>query len=171
MERERERMRKEEEERERQIEREKDRMAIDRATLEARERAFSETKERSERAAVERATAEYRQRALAEARERLEKACAEARERSLAEKTMEGRLRVEKATAEARERAEKSVDDKFSNSRSMGLRYSTQNASSYNGMRRVFSSFAYDKKQNPFLSFWMRQKFATFCPIDIRLRL
>ncbi|CAI9276523.1 unnamed protein product [Lactuca saligna] len=133
LERERERMRKEEEERERQIEREKDRMAIDRATLEERERAFSETKERSERAAVERATAEYRQRALAEARERLEKACAEARERSLAEKTMEGRLRVEKATAEARERAEKSVDDKFSNSRSMGLRYSTQNASSYNG--------------------------------------
>ncbi|CAH1428898.1 unnamed protein product [Lactuca virosa] len=132
LERERERMRKEEEERERQIEREKDRMAIDRATLEARERAFSETKERSERAAVERATAEYRQRALAEARERLEKACAEARERSLAEKTMEGRLRVEKATAEARERAEKSVDDKFSNSRSMGLRYPNQNASSYN---------------------------------------
>ncbi|XP_076954482.1 uncharacterized protein LOC143628931 [Bidens hawaiensis] len=101
-ERETERLRKLEEERERQIEREKDRMAVDRATLEAREKTFAETRER---AAVERATAEFRQRALAEARERLEKACAEARERSLADKAMEGRLRVEKATAEARERA------------------------------------------------------------------
>ncbi|KAI3502873.1 hypothetical protein L1887_31245 [Cichorium endivia] len=131
MERENERIRKLEEERERQIEREKDRMAMDRATLEARERAFSEIKERSERAAVERATAEFRQRALAEARERLEKACAEARERSLADKAMEGRLRVEKATAEARERAERSVDDKFLNSRSMGLRF-PQNSAAYN---------------------------------------
>ncbi|GJR40107.1 auxilin-like protein 1 [Tanacetum coccineum] len=109
-----ERLRKIEDERERQIEREKDRMAVDRATLEAREKAFAETRERAERAAVERATSEFRQRALAEARERLEKACAEARERSLAEKAMEGRLRVEKATAEARERAERSAGDKFS---------------------------------------------------------
>ncbi|KVI02854.1 hypothetical protein Ccrd_018851 [Cynara cardunculus var. scolymus] len=117
-----ERLRKIEEERERQIEREKDRMAVDRATLEARERAFAETRERAERAAVDRATAEFRQRALAEARERLEKACAEARERSLAEKAMEGRLRVEKATAEARERAERSVGDKFSASKSSTMR-------------------------------------------------
>ncbi|KAF5762347.1 putative DnaJ domain, Chaperone J-domain superfamily [Helianthus annuus] len=121
-----ERLRKIEEERERQIEREKDRMAVDRATLEAREKTFAETRER---AAVERATAEFRQRALAEARERLEKACAEARERSLADKAMEGRLRVEKATAEARERA---VADKFSirqNSLPSDL------AGSYSGLR------------------------------------
>nr|XP_043638606.1 auxilin-related protein 1-like [Erigeron canadensis] len=133
-----ERLRKLEEERERQIEREKDRMAIDRATLEARESAFSETRERAERAAVERATAEFRQRALAEARERLEKACAEARERSLAEKAMEGRLRVEKATAEARERAERSVADKFSNYKNSGMRQNSlpaDLAGSYSGFR------------------------------------
>ncbi|KAL7255811.1 hypothetical protein ACSBR1_009860 [Camellia fascicularis] len=104
-------LRKIEEEREREREREKDLMAVDRATLEARERAFSEAHDRAVRAAVERATAEVRQRAMTEARERLEKACAEARERSLAEKTsMEARLRaeraaVERATAEARQRA------------------------------------------------------------------
>ncbi|KAI3665446.1 hypothetical protein L6452_44073 [Arctium lappa] len=140
-----ERLRKIEEERERQIEREKDRMAIDRATLEARERAFAETRERAERAAVDRATAEFRQRALVEARERLEKACAEARERSLAEKAMEGRLRVEKATAEARERAERSVGDKFSASKSSLMRQNSlssdlpdlqfQKAGSYSGLR------------------------------------
>ncbi|KAK1439157.1 hypothetical protein QVD17_04972 [Tagetes erecta] len=126
-----ERLRKIEEERERQIEREKDRMAVDRATLEGREKAFAETRER---AAAERATAELRQRALAEARERLEKACAEARERSLADKVMEGRLRVEKATAEARERA---VADKFSY-QNTGVRQnslSSDLASSYSGLR------------------------------------
>ncbi|XP_052197792.1 auxilin-like protein 1 [Diospyros lotus] len=105
------RLRKLEEEREREREREKDRMAVDRATLEARDRAFAEARERAERVAVERATAEVRQRAMTEARERLEKASAEARERSLAEKaSTEARLRaeraaVERATAEARERA------------------------------------------------------------------
>ncbi|XP_071692388.1 uncharacterized protein [Rutidosis leptorrhynchoides] len=133
-----ERLRKIEEERERQIEREKDRMAVDRATLEAREKAFAETRERSERAAVERATAEFRQRALAEARERLEKACAEAREKSLAEKAMEGRLRVEKATAEARGRAERSVSDKFSAYQNSGMRQNSlpsDLAGSYSGLR------------------------------------
>ncbi|XAR73849.1 hypothetical protein NMG60_11007956 [Bertholletia excelsa] len=105
---EKDRLRKIEEEMEREREREKDRMAVDRATLEARERAFAEARERSGRAAVERATAEVRQRAMAEARERLEKASVEARERSYAEK--EAKLRaeraaVERATVEARERA------------------------------------------------------------------
>lgn len=122
------RLRKIEEEREREREREKDRMAVDRATLEARERAYTEARDKAERAAVERA--------MAEARERLEKACAEAREKSFAEKaTMEAKLRaeraaIERATAEARERAvervmaekaafgtrervERSVSDKF----------------------------------------------------------
>lgn len=108
-----ERIRKIEEEREREREREKDRMAIDRATLEAREKAYSEARERADRAAVERA--------MAEARERLEKACAEAREKSFVEKaSMEARLRVERAaveraTAEARERAVgKAIADKAS---------------------------------------------------------
>ncbi|XXG64865.1 hypothetical protein AAC387_Pa05g2703 [Persea americana] len=106
-----ERARKLEEEREREREREKDRIAVERATSEARDRTSVEARERAERIAVERATAEARQRAMAEAREKAEKASAEARERSLAEKaSMEARLRleraaVERATAEARERA------------------------------------------------------------------
>ncbi|KAB1214557.1 Auxilin-like protein 1 [Morella rubra] len=96
------RLRKLEEEREREREREKDRMAVDRSTLEARER-YTEAREKAERAAVERA--------MTEARERLERACAEAREKTFSEKTtMETRLRaeraaVERATAEARERS------------------------------------------------------------------
>ncbi|KAJ1420764.1 putative auxilin-like protein 1, partial [Sesbania bispinosa] len=121
---------------EREREREKDRMAVDRATLEACDRAYTEARDRAERAAFERATAEARQRALAEARERLEKACAEARDKSYADKAAaEARLKteraaVERATAEARERAmekvkveraafgsrerlERSVSDKF----------------------------------------------------------
>lgn len=140
------RLRKIEEEREREREREKDRMAVDRATLEARDWAYAEPRERAERVAMERATADARQRAMAEARERLEKACAEAREKSLAGKAaMEARLKaeraaVERATAEARERAaeklmaerasfearervQRSVSDKFNtSSRNNGLR-------------------------------------------------
>ncbi|XP_019423421.1 PREDICTED: auxilin-like protein 1 isoform X1 [Lupinus angustifolius] len=98
-------------------EREKDRMAVDRATFDARDWVFSEARERAERAAFEKATAEARQRALAEARERLEKACAEARDRSYADKaTAEARLKaeraaVERATAEARQRAMEKVKD------------------------------------------------------------
>ena len=149
---EKDRLRKLEEEREREREREKDRMAVDRATREARDRAYVEARERAERAAVEKATAEARQRALTEARERLEKACAEAREKTLSDKTsIEARLRaeraaVERATAEARERAfekamaekavsdarermERSVSDKFSaSSRNSGLRQSSSSS-------------------------------------------
>ncbi|XP_057778108.1 uncharacterized protein LOC130996860 [Salvia miltiorrhiza] len=116
-----ERLRKLEEEREREREREKDRMAVDKAALEARERSYFEARER---AAVERATIEVRQRALAEAQERLEKASADARLRT-------DRAAVERANAEARQRAaeklmaqkaahdlfhpvEKSVPDRFS---------------------------------------------------------
>jgi hypothetical protein len=100
---------------EREREREKDRTAVDRATFEARDRAYAEARERAERAAFDRATAEARQRALTEARERLEKACAEARDKSHADKaTAEARLKaeraaVERATAEARERAVEKV--------------------------------------------------------------
>ncbi|XWS33785.1 hypothetical protein CRYUN_Cryun22dG0112900 [Craigia yunnanensis] len=164
-----ERLRKIEEEREREREREKDRMAVDRAALEARERGYAEARERAERAAVERATAEARQRAMAEARDRLEKACAEAREKS----SMEARLRaeraaVERATAEARERAvekvmaeraaveareqvERSMSDKFSaSSRNNGMRTSSsssdlqdqhfQRTSSFGGLRYPYAS-------------------------------
>ncbi|CAN4093882.1 unnamed protein product [Withania somnifera] len=86
----------------RQREREKDRIAVDRAIREARERAFAEARERAERAAVERATAEVRQRVMAEAREKHEKASGRAE-----------RAAVERATAEARERAlEKALSQK-----------------------------------------------------------
>ncbi|KAA3474389.1 auxilin-like protein 1 [Gossypium australe] len=135
------------EEREREREREKDRMAIDRAVLEAHEKA--------ERAALERATAEARQRATAEAHDRLEKACAEAREKSsmearlIAERaaveraTAEARARaVEKAMAEraafeARERVERSMSHKFSTSRNSGMR--TSSSSSFHGPRQQLS--------------------------------
>ena len=107
---EKERLRKLEEERERLREREKDRMAVELAVREARDRSYVDAQDRVERAALERATNEARQREMAQARERLEKACAEAREKSLADKTSEARLRaeraaVERATAEARQRA------------------------------------------------------------------
>ncbi|KAH1223948.1 Auxilin-like protein 1 [Glycine max] len=118
---------------ERERERQKDRMAVDRATFEARDRAYAEA---CERAAFERATVEVRYKALAEARERLEKACTEARDKSNIDKeTIEARLKaeraaVERATAEAqdqameklknertafesREQLERSVSDKF----------------------------------------------------------
>jgi len=96
---------------EREREREKDRMAVDRASLEARDRAYAEASEREERAAFERATMEARYKALAEARERLEKACAEARDKSYIDKeATDARLKaeraaVERATAEAQDRA------------------------------------------------------------------
>ncbi|KAE8703815.1 Chaperone DnaJ-domain superfamily protein, putative isoform 2 [Hibiscus syriacus] len=156
------------EEREREREREKDRMAVDIAALEAYERGYVEARERAERAAVERATAEARQRAMSEVRDRLEKACAEAREKS----SMETRLRaeraaVERATAEARERAvekamaeraafearervERSMSDKFSTSRNVGMRTSSsysdlkdqhiQSSGSFDGLRYPYSS-------------------------------
>ncbi|KAF8405253.1 hypothetical protein HHK36_010154 [Tetracentron sinense] len=140
---EKERLRKIEKERER----EKDRVAVERATLEARERAFVEARER---AGLERATAEAQQRAMAEARERLEKTSAEAREKSLAEKvSMEARVRseraaVERATTEARERAaEKAMAEKAASEarewaeRSVSEKYSA--ASRESGMRQSSS--------------------------------
>ncbi|WOL10976.1 auxilin-like protein 1 isoform X2 [Canna indica] len=100
-----------EEEKEREREREKDRAAVERATREAHERAFTEARERAERIAVERVTSEVRQRAVKEAQVKAEKTSSENYEKSLTEKAArEARLRaeraaVERATAEARERA------------------------------------------------------------------
>ncbi|KAF7828882.1 Auxilin-like protein 1 [Senna tora] len=128
-------------------EKDADRMAVDRATLQARDRAFAEARER---AAFERATTEARQRALTEARERLEKACAEARDKSFADKaSTEARLKaeraaVERATAEARERAmEKAkVERAAFESRERLERSVSDNfgPSSRNGGRQGFSS-------------------------------
>ncbi|VAH77779.1 unnamed protein product [Triticum turgidum subsp. durum] len=94
-----------EEEKERERERAKDRLAVQRATREAHERAFAEARTKAERIALERITSS-RQRASAEARVK-EKASDEA----VAEKaSREARIKVERAaveraTAEARERA------------------------------------------------------------------
>eukprot|EP01018_Ginkgo_biloba_P017920 Gb_06489 [translate_table: standard] len=114
-----------EKEREKEREREKDRIAVERATREARERAAIEARERAERAAVERATKEARERAAAEARERaatdareraeraaVERAAAEARERAAAEareRAAAERAAVERAAAEVRLRAERAA--------------------------------------------------------------
>ncbi|XP_055835428.1 auxilin-like protein 1 [Solanum dulcamara] len=100
-----------------QREREKDRIAVERAIREARERAFAEACERAERAAVERATAEARQRLMAEAREKREKASASIKastdKTSIEAKLKAERAAVERATAEARERAlEKALSQK-----------------------------------------------------------
>ncbi|KAL7089807.1 hypothetical protein ACP275_12G000400 [Erythranthe tilingii] len=93
-----EQIRKVEEEREREREREKDRMAVNKAAVEARERSYIEARERAERA-----NAEVRQRAMTGARERLDKTSMDARIRV-------ERAAVERANAEARHRAaEKSM--------------------------------------------------------------
>ncbi|XP_021865826.1 auxilin-like protein 1 isoform X2 [Spinacia oleracea] len=143
-----ERLRTLEEERDRLREREKDRMAVEIAVREARDRAYADARDRAERAALERATDEARQRAMSEARERLEKACAEARERSLGDKSSsEARLRVERAAVEranaearqraiekamaeratfgARERMQRSVSEKYTSERDVIMRQSS----------------------------------------------
>ncbi|KAK7367377.1 hypothetical protein VNO80_09389 [Phaseolus coccineus] len=153
---------------EREREREKDRMAVDRATLEARDKAYAEASEREERAAFERGTMEARYKALAEARERLEKACAEARDKSYIDKeTTDARLKaeraaVERATAEAqdrameklknertafesRERLERSVSDNFCERQdslsSDMLDPQFQNSSSFTGSKHPYSLY------------------------------
>ncbi|CAO2204117.1 unnamed protein product [Urochloa humidicola] len=106
-ERDKERQRKElEEEKEREMERAKDRLAVQRATREAHERAFAEVRAKAERIALERITS-ARQRASAEAHEREDKTTSqEALEKASREARMKAeRAAVERATAEARERA------------------------------------------------------------------
>ncbi|XP_052626493.1 auxilin-like protein 1 [Lactuca sativa] len=86
-------------------ERERNRLVVERAIREARERSFNEARER---AAVERATAEVRQRAMADVQE---KAAMKASE--IASKLKAERAAVERATAEARKRAlEKAMSQK-----------------------------------------------------------
>ncbi|KAK3231647.1 hypothetical protein Dsin_003528 [Dipteronia sinensis] len=136
------RARKIDEAKEKEREREKERIAVERAIREARERAFTDVRERAERAAVERANAEARRRAMAEAREKLEKVSAEVNDKLSADKSsMEARLKaqraaVERATAEARERAlEKAVSEKAAlEARNQAGKFSV--ASRDNGKRR-----------------------------------
>ncbi|KAJ4772756.1 Chaperone DnaJ-domain superfamily protein [Rhynchospora pubera] len=108
-ERERRRMEREEEERRRKEkeEREKARLAVERATREARERAANDARLRAERAAVLRAQQEARERAAADARER---AAAEAKEKA----EREVREKAAAAAAMERERAEREAREKAS---------------------------------------------------------
>ncbi|KEH40170.1 putative DnaJ domain-containing protein [Medicago truncatula] len=96
-------------------EREKEKLAVERAIREARERAFADARER---AALERVAAEARQKNILNGRERL-KTTSQANEKTPAEKTaMEAKLKaeraaVERATAEARARAlERALSEK-----------------------------------------------------------
>ncbi|CAL4955550.1 unnamed protein product [Urochloa decumbens] len=95
-----------EEEKEREMERAKDRLAVQRATREAHERAFAEVRAKAERIALERITS-ARQRASAEAHEKEDKTTSQAAlEKASKEARMKAeRAAVERATAEARERA------------------------------------------------------------------
>ncbi|BFI09979.1 hypothetical protein MPTK1_3g09960 [Marchantia polymorpha subsp. ruderalis] len=107
---------------EKEREREKDRAAVQRVTLEARERAAQDARDRAQRSAVERATQEARERAAHQAQIRAEKERAaverankeardRAEQRAAVEKAQRDRAEqkaaVERAAAEARERAEK----------------------------------------------------------------
>ncbi|KAL7117341.1 hypothetical protein ACP275_03G066100 [Erythranthe tilingii] len=117
-------------------EREKDRIVVERAIREARERAFVEARERAERAAVEKAAAEVRQRVLSEAREKLEKSSAKQTsdkdKASTEAKRRAERAAVERATAEARERAlEKAMSHKS---------YTEARTPSSSGLKHSFSS-------------------------------
>jgi len=136
-------------------EREKEKLAVERAIREARERAFADARER---AALERVAAEARQKNILNGRERL-KTTSQANEKTPAEKTaMEAKLKaeraaVERATAEARARAleralsekaasdaknkpDKSVPEKYVGaSRSNGTKQNAHSKSfSYGGM-------------------------------------
>ncbi|KAL3640891.1 hypothetical protein CASFOL_015859 [Castilleja foliolosa] len=113
--------------------REKDRIVVERAIREARERAFAEARERAERAAVEKAAAEARQRAMAEAREKLDKANIEA-------KLKAERAAVERATAEARGRAlEKAMSQKITLTEGRTAEKVCGSAKT-NGLKHSFSS-------------------------------
>ncbi|KAI3464929.1 hypothetical protein Pfo_021592 [Paulownia fortunei] len=128
-------------------EREKDRIVVERAIREARERAFAEARERAERAAVERAAAEVRQRVMAEAREKLDKASVV--KQPVDKVSTEAKLRaeraaVERATAEARERAlEKAMSQKSTETRTLADKYPTERfsgSSRNNGLKHSYSS-------------------------------
>ncbi|GJV83125.1 auxilin-like protein 1, partial [Tanacetum coccineum] len=97
----------------------RNRLAVERAVREARERAFAEARKRAERerAAVEKATEEVRQRMMADVLEKATKASAgtqSSSERSSEwSKRIAERAAVERATLEARHRAlEKAVSQK-----------------------------------------------------------
>ncbi|KAI9118417.1 hypothetical protein K1719_010749 [Acacia pycnantha] len=133
--------------------REKEKIAVERAIREARERAFAEARER---AAMERAAAEARRKNVSDGRERLVKTTGQANEKTSTERAaMEAKLKaeraaVERATAEARGRAlERALSEKAaSESRDKSDKFFTEKsfgASRDNGMKTNFhsKSFSY----------------------------
>ncbi|XP_071704259.1 uncharacterized protein [Rutidosis leptorrhynchoides] len=93
------------------------RLAVERAIHEARERAFAEARERAERdrAAVEKATEEVRQRMMADVIEKVagNKSSSSSEKTSANSKLRAERAAVERATKEARQRAlEKAISQK-----------------------------------------------------------
>ncbi|CAN1127011.1 Auxilin-like protein 1 [Linum perenne] len=88
------------------LEMEKQRIAVERAIREARERAFTEARDKAEKAAAERDAAEAQRRAKAAAAVRERSARANAADKAASEARLRAeRAAVERATAEARERA------------------------------------------------------------------
>ncbi|XP_010681803.2 auxilin-like protein 1 [Beta vulgaris subsp. vulgaris] len=119
----------------REKEKEKEKLAVERAIREARERAFAEARGRARRDAAERPNVEARPRVVAGVQEKLGKVSSEAFS-SIDKASMEAKLKaeraaVERATAEARERAlQKALTEKASHrSREQVGRSSEKNSS------------------------------------------
>ncbi|XP_022940785.1 auxilin-like protein 1 [Cucurbita moschata] len=133
-------------------ERERERLAVERAIREARERAFAEARER---AAAERASADTRRRVMAEPRERPRKASIEANTKPSTEKhSKEAKLKaqraaVEMATAEARERAlEKAMSEKaISEARNLADKIVAEKLNGAAGVSKVKKSFSFNDSQ------------------------
>lgn len=117
-------------------EREKEKLAVERAIREARERAFAEARERARRGAAEKTNVEARQRVSAGVQEKLGKVSSEATnssdKASTEAKLQAERAAVERATAEARERAlQRALSEKASHrSREQAGRHSSEKNSS-----------------------------------------
>ncbi|XP_022132309.1 auxilin-like protein 1 isoform X2 [Momordica charantia] len=128
-------------------ERERERLAVERAIREARERAFAEARER---AAAEKASAGTRRRVMAEARERSGKISIEANKKPTTEAKLKAqRAAVEMATAEARERAlEKAMSEKaISEARNLADKIVAEKLCGAAGDGKIKKSFSFSDSQ------------------------
>ncbi|GKU85329.1 hypothetical protein SLEP1_g9 [Rubroshorea leprosula] len=134
---------------------EKERVAVERAVLEACDRAFAEAQERAERAeraAAERANAEAHQKAMPEARQKWEKPSSKVNDKASMEAKLKAeRAAVERAIAEARQRAlEKAMSEKSAfQARNQAEKFSAERlsgSSKYNGTKHTVRP--YDSHSN-----------------------